>query len=329
MWGLQNGHAMTILATFWPRSFAQVIDNQLTRFVKVDEESTVLVEINLAQKASSHAGISKHAVIVLHGLEGSSRSHYLLGLSQKLVAAGVSVFRMNMRNCGGTLHLTPTLYNAGLSSDLNVVCEELVSEYELESLFLIGFSLGGNVVLKSAAELGLNNPPWLKGVCAISPSIDLHSCVSAIERGFNRLYELNFLRGLKQKIIEKHKLYPHRYDLSKLSGIKGIRDFDNSYTAPDGGYKSADDYYTRASSLHLLEKVQVPILMIAAKNDPIVPFESFECDAMKRRGITLMAPLCGGHAGFVSFDGLVDDITFGDRFWAENQVVRFCLENLS
>src|SRR5262249_30618270 len=162
--------------------------------------------------------------------------------------------------------------NAGLSSDVIALARYLIKVRHYEQIYFVGFSLGGNMVLKAAAELANRNATWLKGVCAISPSIDLHACVDEIERGFNRLYEKNFLRGLKEKIFAKSRLFPGKYDTIGLKSIQSIRLFDDRYTAPDGGYSSVSDYYTRASSLPMVAEIKVPTLIIAAQDDPIVPF---------------------------------------------------------
>lgn len=329
--GLANGHLMTIGATFWHRSFADVLQSQSRQLLRVCEDSQVLVESNAASAAGgsdSEPG-ARAGVLLVHGLEGSSRSHYLLGLARKLSSVGLHSFRMNMRNCGDTMHLTPTLYNAGLSADVISVGAQLVEAYGLQRLYLVGFSLGGNVVLKAASELASTDASWLGGVCAVSPSIDLLTCVSAIEQGFNRVYEKNFLIGLKAKIKAKERLFPGRFDVSRLAGVKTVRQFDDTFTAPDGGWSCAEEYYENASSLPLIEKIEVPALIIAAKDDPIVPFGAFLSESMNSPNVSLLSPDHGGHAGFVAADPMScvpdGDFTFRDRFWAENQIARFCI----
>ena len=295
MTGMQNRHMMTILASRWLRRFPSLIANQKQHIVEVDQKASVLVECNYVDK---HDSAERSIVVILHGLEGSSRSHYVMGLAEKLLASGFSAARMNMRNCGGTMHLSRTLYNAGLSADLTPVSEYFLNE-GFDNVFFVGFSLGGNVVLKAASELSLRGKKWLKGVCAISPSIDLHSCVTALEQWYNRIYELNFLISLKAKIVEKDKLQPGKYDLSFLPKIKTVRHFDDVYTAPDGGYLSASDYYSRASALPLVPSIEQPILIITAQDDPFVPFQSFLSKDLSGDNVTLVAPKYGGHAGFV------------------------------
>lgn len=339
---MRNRHLMTILASRWVRPFPDIVGCHSRMLVPVEEGSHVLIECNfptggaltsLPQKSASSAPQSsdrgnveapRPAVILVHGLEGSAQSHYLLGLSRKFLAVGFDTIRMNMRNCGGTLHLSRTLYNAGLSADVIALARYLIKVRQYEEIYFVGFSLGGNMVLKAAAELANRNATWLKGVCAISPSIDLHACVDEIEKGFNRVYERNFLRGLKEKILAKNKLFPGKYETRGLKSIQSIRLFDDTYTAPDGGYSSVSDYYTRASSLPMVADIKVPAMVIAAKDDPIVPFSAFDSLTSRNSLIKLLAPQHGGHAGFIGYD-VTGRETPEDRYWAENQVVRFCV----
>jgi hypothetical protein len=349
MAGMQNRHVMTILASRWLRNFPTLLASQKQHIIEVDQKASVLVESNCVPKTTESK--DRSIVIILHGLEGSSRSHYVMGLAEKLVASGISAARMNMRNCGGTMHLSRTLYNAGLSADLTPVSEYFLNE-GFDNVFFVGFSLGGNVVLKAASELSLHGRKWLKGVCAVSPSIDLHACVTELEQWYNRIYELNFLISLKSKIVEKNKLQPGKYDLSFLPRIKTVRNFDDIYTAPDGGYLTAGDYYSRASALPLVPSIEQPVLIVTAQDDPFVPFQSFLSKYLSGDNVTLLAPKYGGHAGFVgsrSGKGMrahdlilgkesnenkipgvrnesevVPDAVIGnDRFWAETACTNF------
>lgn len=341
MAGMQNRHMMTILASRWLRRFPELIEKQKQRIIEVDRDASVLVECNFTEQKDING--KRSIVVILHGLEGSSRSHYVMGLAEKFGADGISTARMNMRNCGNTMHLSRTLYNAGLSEDLLPVSEHFLND-GFDEVFFVGFSLGGNVVLKGASELSQRGKTWIKGVCAISPSIDLHTCVTALEQWYNRIYELNFLFSLKAKIVEKNRLQPGKYDLSSLPKIKTVRSFDDTYTAPDGGYMSASDYYSRASALPMVPTIKPPVLIITAQDDPFVPFSSFLSRDLSGDNVTLLAPLHGGHAGFVGRVGAksvqktqkrhvvsthTDEISIpyvvskSDRFWAESACVEF------
>jgi len=248
----------------------------------------------------------------------------VLGLGRKALSEHMNVVRMNMRNCGGTLHLSNTLYNGGMSSDVITVARHIQKVYELKEIYVAGFSLGGNLVLKAAGELGQDAVGLFAGVCTVSPSIDLSASVDSLARGINKIYELHFLRGLTSKIRHKSSLFPDRFDVEKLRLVKTIKDFDDIFTAPDGGYGDADNYYRLASSLNVIANIRIPTLIIASKDDPIVPFDSFQSDKLKTPYVTLLAPEWGGHSGFL---GARDEATGGyvrDKFWAEHRVVAFC-----
>lgn len=244
----------------------------------------------------------------------------MLGTADKAFRAGYNVVRLNLRNCGGTEHLTPTLYNSGLSGDIHAVVKELIERDELRSIFLAGFSMSGNIVLKFAGEAGGRAPQELSGVCAVSPSVDLRACAKAIEEGGNWLYEQTFMRSLRRRIRTKQRLYPEIYDTTDLHQVRTIREFDDRYTAVDGGYLNVDDYYERASSLPLIRHIRVPTLIIHAQDDPFIPFESFRDPQLRDNPfVLLLTPAKGGHVGFIS-----NSREGEGRFWAENRAVEFC-----
>jgi len=268
--------------------------------------------------------LNRPTLILIHGLEGSSESMYILGLAEKALDVGVNVVRLNLRNCGGTLHLTPTLYNAGLSADVLKVIEVLTYHHQLRDLFLIGFSLGGNLVLKASAELEAKEGN-VSGVVAISPAIELETCVRSMEKGFNRLYELRFLWSLKRKILAKNKLFPNRFPISKLPGINTLREFDDTFTAPDGGYGRAENYYRVASSRPLLRSIRIPALIIAAKDDPLVPFSVFE--GTETDFVKVLSPEHGGHAAFIQdIKQQPNAQSRLDYFWVDHQIINFCID---
>lgn len=305
---------------FIPRDLESALGTAAERTFAVGEDSQVLAHCHIKED-----GINQPTLLIVHGLEGSSESPYVIGVATKAIAQGMNVIRMNLRNCGGTLHLTPTLYNAGLSCDVIAVAKEIRDKIGATSLFGVGFSLGGNILLKAAGELAEQGPSLFSGVCAVSPSIDLCASVDSLAKGINRIYEWRFLQGLIGKIRAKNQLFPGRFDVERLRTIKTIRQFDDYYTAPDGGYGNADNYYHRASSIHVLNSIRVPTLIITAQDDPIVPFASFNSGLFENANIELVAPKHGGHGGFFSskLEFLVNK-DIADRFWAEHQVVAFC-----
>jgi predicted alpha/beta-fold hydrolase len=316
-----NGHAQTLAGYAWPRRVLL-----LSRYA--DEERTFEVEPGVRilahcrwQPGAPPATAAEHpTLLLLHGLEGSSASRYMVGAAEKAFAIGFNVVRLNLRNCGDTDHLTPTLYNSGLSGDIRAVIKELIEIDGLRRIFLVGFSMSGNIALKLAGEDAEDAPPELAGICAVSPSIDLSSCAEAINRRANWAYQQSFLRSLRRRIRNKQKLYPELYDTSDLHLVRTIRDFDERYTAVDGGYKNADDYYSRASALPLIASIRVPSLIIHAQDDPFIPFEPLrDAEVSTNPYVLLLATAHGGHVGFVAADTEVED-----RFWAENRVVEFC-----
>lgn len=312
-----NGHAQTLAGYAWARRFAlRSHRRDDKRFFEVEPGVSLLAHCRW-QAAEPHA---HPTMILVHGLEGSSTSIYMLGTADKAFRAGFNVVRLNLRNCGGTEHLTPTLYNSGLSGDLRAVMNELIERDQFKDLFLIGFSMSGNMVLKLAGEDGEGYPRKLSGVCAVSPSIDLSASADAIERRANWIYQRRFIHSLRRRIRHKQKLYPARYDTSDLHLVRTIRDFDERYTARDGGYKDASDYYARASALSLIERIRVPTLIIHAQDDPFIPFYSFRHPSLANNPyVLLLAPPHGGHVGFLATAAKGED-----RFWAENRVVEFC-----
>jgi predicted alpha/beta-fold hydrolase len=314
---IRNGHAQTLGAYAYPRA------KRLLREASGDESRLFEVEPDVRVLVRCRWQLDRHSsptLLFVHGLEGSSDSRYMLGAADKAHRAGFNALRMNIRTCGGTEHLAPTLYHSGLTHDLAAVIAELSTRDELSEIYLAGFSLGGNQSLKLAGEMGDDAPPALRGVCAVSPSLDLAACADAIETRSNIIYSRQFVRSLKQHMRRAAELYPERYDARQLELVRTIRDFDARYTAPHAGFRDADDYYSRASALQFVAAIRVPTLIIHAEDDPFVPFESFRSpDLRSNPRIILLAPSRGGHVGFVS-----DSAREEDRFWAENRVVQFC-----
>jgi predicted alpha/beta-fold hydrolase len=257
-------------------------------------------------------------LLASHGLEGSSEAHYMRGLADKAYARGFNVVRLNMRNCGGTEHLSRGLYHSGLTADPRAVLQELRDRDGLRTLVMAGYSMGGNVTMKLAGELGAADFPDLKAVAAVSPVIELEACVQALERRENRIYEWNFCRNLQARMRRKARAFPGAFDLTGLWKVWSIRDFDDRYTAPHHGFSGAADYYHRASAMRVIDRVARPALILSAADDPFVPAEIFSAPAVANNPhITTMITTCGGHCAFVAppngYDG----------YFAERMVVDF------
>jgi predicted alpha/beta-fold hydrolase len=306
------GDLMTVAASFWPRHFP-LLPPAEDRLVEIEPGTRILVRCHWQSERRG-----RPALVLVHGLEGSSESGYMLGTAERAWRAGFHVFRMNQRNCGGTEQLTPTLYNSSLSGDVRAVVGDLIEREGLEEIFAAGFSLGGNLVLKMAGEMGEQAPAELRAVAGVSPSLDLAACANSLESPRNWIYERYFVSRLKRRILRKARLFPERYRLNGLGSIRSIRQFDDRITAPYSGFRDADDYYFRASALRVIERVHRPALVVAAQDDPMVPFTSFERPEIREQPfIHLLAPRRGGHCGFISQRG------GGERFWAEKVVVEF------
>jgi predicted alpha/beta-fold hydrolase len=311
---LQQGDAQTIGAYLWPRRF-RLRDHtgDEERLFQVEPGSQVLARCRWQAKPKDHP-----TLVIWHGMEGSTASAYMLTTAAKAFRAGFNVVRVNFRNCGGTEHLSPTLYHGGLSGDLRVVIAELIEQDQLPELFIAGFSLGGNMVLKLAGEYGENPPPELKAVCAVSPSIDLRASTNLMAKRRNWIYDQDFLRRLKNRIRLKEKLFPARYDSTHLEGIRTMEQFDNYYVAPAFGFADANDYYAKASSLPYISRIRIPTLIIHAEDDPFIPFEPMRDPSIAANPyVLLLATERGGHVAFVSAN------PGEDRFWAESCLVEF------
>jgi len=313
----KSGHAQTLAAFAWPRRRRlRELRGDEARLFEVEPGVRVLVHCRWQPERRA-----RPTLLLVHGLEGSSESIYMQSTALKAHRAGFNVLRLNIRTCGDTLHLTETLYNSGMSQDLRALIGELIGRDELTAVFLCGFSLGGNMSLKLAGEYGADFPPQLKGVCAVSPSVELAASAARIERRSNWVYQRRFIRSLKRRMREAARLYPERYDASRLALVRTLREFDERYTAPHGGFRDAADYYARSSSLPLIPRIQIPTLIVHAEDDPFIPFDSLRHPSVGANPkVILLAPRHGGHVGFVSDGHIIGE----DRFWAENRLIEFC-----
>jgi len=315
---LRNAHLMTLTPRYWfrgalleeipveARYFTTAPDTQLLGFCHWQPERR-----------------SAQTLVLLHGLEGCSESHYMHGIASKAYRAGLNVVRMNQRTCGGTEHLTPTLYNSGLSGDYRMVLHELAGTEELERIWLVGYSMGGNLMLKAAGE-SAGTEPALAGAIAVCPNIDPTQCVVALEQPRNWIYHRNFLTRLKTRLRRKAALLPGKWDLTGLDRIVRISEFDDRYTAPDGGYRDSADYYDRSGARHVIGSIAVPTTIITAQDDPFIPFRMFSYPAITSNPqIRLFAPSHGGHCGFFQRRQANED-----RYWAENRIIEIVLGRL-
>jgi predicted alpha/beta-fold hydrolase len=239
----------------------------------------------------------------------------MLGVAEKGLAAGMNVIRMNQRTCGGTGSLAPTLYHSGRSADVMAVANSLVRQDGIRRFALAGFSMGGNLVLKTAGEWADHGPAEFRAVAAVCPALDLAASADALHEPGNRLYEQYFLWKLKARMREKARCFPGKYDLSRMRGVRSLREFDDRVTAFYCGFEGAADYYARAAAANVVDKISVPAYILYATNDPFIRILPQTREKIRRnRNITFIETEDGGHCSFIGeCNGDGDDGQFAER----------------
>ncbi len=323
---LSNGHLQTIFGNFLPRQ----------DHLPAPARELIEVAPSAGDRPASHVLCLCHwqpqsvraqhpTAILVHGLEGSANSQYVVGNANKLWRAGANVIRMNMRNCGGSAYemarQTPTLYHSGLSGDVDAVMRFFLLREQLQSIALVGYSMGGNLVLKLAGELGANAPHELHSVVGVSPVMDLDPSVTALHRLSNRLYERRFVRALLKRYRHKTQCFPEIYDPGRAAGITSVRQFDDQITAPYSGFASAEDYYYRASAARVVGRIAVPALILHAIDDPFIVLTPQTVAAIRANPhVTFLETAHGGHCAFLSTP---DPASGDDGYWAESTLLKF------
>jgi hypothetical protein len=309
---LSNGHLQTILGNFFPRPALQFSETSETVEVDASDGSRVLCHCHWQPEPERSTRLT---AVLLHGLEGSSHSRYIQGITALAFSAGMNVVRMNMRNCGGSDALTPTLYHSGRSADVGAVVRHFTARFGLERVALVGYSMGGNLVLKLAGEWGAQPP--LAAVAAVCPAIDLAASADALHEPANRVYEWHFLRGLMRRLRGKAELFPAVYRIDKIGPIRSIREFDQKIVARYCGFRDADDYYYRAASARVIDRIAVPTLILCAEDDPFIRLNR-ETRALIAANpfIDFVETRHGGHCAFLAHRS-------ASVHWAEATVVRY------
>jgi uncharacterized protein len=309
---LRNPHLLTIFANFAVRHLDTVRYPLIERVYDIEDDVRILVHSQQPDRPALGQ------VLMVHGLEGSSNAGYMRSMSQLALSAGYGVHRTNMRSCGGTETLCKTMYHAGLTSDTLWLCRKIREQFG-GPLFLIGYSLGGNVVLKLAGETGERAQGVIEGVCGVSTPIDLAASVRKMSRRQNFIYERRFVSRLKDRIRRRARTLPGVYDLAVLDACRTVYQFDDKITAKLFGFGTADTYYATQSSANFLDGIRVPTLLVQAKDDPLIPFESFDHPAIRTNPyIKLLAVEHGGHLGFLS--------RRAPRFWVDRVLIRWMEE---
>jgi hypothetical protein len=300
----RNPHLQTIAGHLWVRRGEEARYPLQRRLYRTEPAVEVLVQ-------SQHPGRPPAGeIIMVHGLEGSGEAGYIRSLSGAALRSGYAAHRFHMRTCGGTERLAPTLYHAGLTGDLLSVLREFAREGR-GPVFLIGFSLGGNVVLKLAGELAETAFPLLAGVCSVSAPLDLAACARRLADRENQLYERRFVRHMHTRLRATG-----RYGTADLSKLRTVMAIDDHITAPSFGFGTAAHYYDTQSAKQYLRSIRIPALLIHARDDTLVPFSSISSHiAGTNPCLNLQACDHGGHLGFLGRRPY--------RFWADHAIMEW------
>jgi predicted alpha/beta-fold hydrolase len=303
----QNPHLSTMAGNFWSRPDST--RRWPVQPVIYETEPNVKILVHTQRPDKTPRG----EIVMLHGLEGSSNAGYARSLAYAALSAGYATHRMNLRSCGGTESLALSNYHSGQTGDVLHILRE-IRRTTTAPIYLCGFSLGGNVSLKLAGELGDEAVNLLAAVCAVSTPIDLASCATALGKRENLIYDRRFLLSLTRKIRRRARQAPDLYSVDHLKQIRTIADFDDLYTARMFGFGTAANYYRTQSSNQFLEHIRVPTLVIVAKDDPLVPFNVYDHPAFRENpNLTLLAVDHGGHLGFVARSQ--------PRFWLDGVIL--------
>ena len=310
---LAGGHVQTLASFLVPRKI----------HLPAAEERLIEVAAGIQVRCWCHWQPNRTeamTLVVVHGLEGSTESQYMIGVARNGLAAGMNVVLMNQRNCGGMDHCAPTLYNSSLSSDVAAVANSVIENDGVSRFALVGFSMGGNLVLKCAGEWGGEGPMQFKAVAAVCPAMDLADSADALHAPGNRIYEWYFLLQLFRRIRIKAKYFPKDFDTGRLRGVTSLRLFDDRVTAPYCGFAGADDYYARAAAANVVDRIAVPGLIMHAANDPFIRLRPETLEKIAGNpNLTYVRTADGGHCAFL---GEPDGDGYDGR-WAEREVVQF------
>lgn len=314
-WWLRNGHANTVYSFLRPRGVR--LPAAQADWLPADDGVELLLMSHWQPRPAP-------ALLVVHGLEGSSEAGYMLTTAALALAQGWHVIRINVRGCGESESHCTTLYNSGLSGDVARALDWLLSRPMVTAAALIGYSMGGNLVLKYAGEAGASAPKGLAAVAAVSPCLDLDACATALHRKINYFYERRFLASLSARLRRHAARTPGRYPVERLRGLTSVRAFDDAFTAPFTGYRDAADYYERASASRVLGAIRVPTLVLYAEDDPFIVITPESRRRMAANPAITFAPTThGGHCAFINSRR---GARGGSIYWAESSSLAWCTD---
>lgn len=306
---LFNGHLQTIIP-----SQLRIVRWQDYQREKIETKDHDFLLLDWSKTGSDRL------VILSHGLEGDTHRSYIRGMVRAFNRAGYDALAWNFRGCGGEMNKALHFYHSGATSDLDLLIRYVHHHYNYKEIVLTGFSLGGNLTLKYLGEQKENLLSLIKKAVVFSVPLDLSGCARKISSSGNFIYSWRFLFNLKRKIRDKALLMPDLLSTEHFSKIKTLKDFDDFYTAPLHGFKDAEDYYARCSSLFSLDNIRIPTLIVNAKNDPFLSDKCFFTkETLPSDKIYFHAPDEGGHCGFMQRQVKKDE-----NFWSEDRAVDFC-----
>ena len=256
---------------------------------------------------------NRKAAVLCHGLEGSSNSNYIRAAASFLSKNGFDITAVNYRSCSGELNRLPRFYHAGATDDLKEIINHIEPEYD--EIYLVGYSLGANLVLKyMGVDAGKDKK--LKAGVAISCPMDLYDSSFTLNKRRNYVYRMKFILSFRKKIKEKHKMMPDKINIDGIDKMTDFNEMDNRYTAKLGGFKDAEDYYKKESAINFLPDIKVPALIINAKDDPILSSKCYPKHLKKiNENLNVLYPKYGGHVGFAKFNK--------DYYWTDYKVLDF------
>jgi hypothetical protein len=333
-----SAHTENWLAPFSSRAFLRnahlqtLVGNFLRRNLVLSEPEPLLVEVEGPVSVYGPSYVLCHChwqpeevrakrltVVLVHGLEGSSNSQYMLGNTARALAAGFNVVRMNMRSCGGTDEICPTIYHSGRSGDVAAVLRKIVEMQKIESIALVGYSMGGNLIFKFVGEAASALPPQLRALVGVSPLMDLAVSSAALHQPRNRMYEWHFLRNMIARVRRRMELFPAVYGDARVGEIRSMRMFDEHIVARYGGFADADDYYFSVASSPYAGRLNIPTLILHSVDDPFIRLlPATRAALIANPNVTYVETERGGHCAFLEAarDG-------DDGRWAERTLLGF------
>lgn len=310
-WWLRNSH----LQTLWPAICRSDIKNLNLQRERIELPDGDFVDIDWVNKAKLNTPI----VIILHGLEGSIESHYSKGMLYQIAQHGWRGLFIHFRGCSGEPNRLPRNYHSGDTCDVEYIIQLLRHREPKVKLAALGYSLGGNVLLKWLGETGDDNP--LTAAIAVSVPFELHKAAKRIKQGFSKFYQWYFIMCLCDRLETKFKNCPSPFDQSIFREIKTMDEFDDKITAPLHGFSGVDEYYSMASSRQYLKSIQVPTLIVHAKDDPFMSEDVIPEPHELSSNVILEVTESGGHVGFVS-----GKYPWRAEYWLETRVPEFLRE---